>query len=420
MVPLFRSRNVQKYLKSTSTHIAFFISAIMYGSYAAAHNAWASWPLIAVCLFIAVFMPGYSRLSNWVERKVAYWTVSVTGGRLGRFVAQYAFNLCALAAVHFGGSLLPGRIEQVGGVLGAALVTTLASQGAQYVGIVLYNRGVGDLNRNVLIGLSLNIVVTALATAGMPVVKEIFLFGGIGIGAAIFSLGMLSDLRALIYPKRGVAVFFGTFNPFHKTHLHLVKRALEERRVKKVIIHPTVVPRFHAQAIERGEIHIDRVEDGILVFEKTDKADANVEYFPTGNRFFAPETRRLLISLAIEEASLTEHVEVAYFPEIYSEQGFHGVMAEIKRQNPDQPIHGIHGNDIGGMAVRAILDECGWVYPLAVRRRDNISATAIRAGAVGMTSEIVTQLLAQLVAGKDRISVNGIRYRNDAGVIVAS
>ena len=169
----------------------------------------------------------------------------------------------------------------------------------------------------------------------------------------------------------GIGVFFGTFNPFHKTHLSLVQRALAERGLEKVVIHPTVLPRFHRMALARGEIAVSCIENGFQVMERTELADSNVDYFPTGNKFLPPETRRHLIELALEEAGLSDRVEVAFFPKTYEEKGFHGVLARIRREQPRQSaIHGIHGSDWGGMLVRAILDECGWIYPLAVRRRD--------------------------------------------------
>ncbi|MDA0261842.1 MAG: adenylyltransferase/cytidyltransferase family protein [Proteobacteria bacterium] len=69
--------------------------------------------------------------------------------------------------------------------------------------------------------------------------------GGIALGALVFGSGILSDLRGFLYPRRGIGVFFGTFNPFHKTHVKLIRDALENRGLSKVIIHPTVVPRAH-------------------------------------------------------------------------------------------------------------------------------------------------------------------------------
>ena len=371
-------------------------------------------------MFIALFMPIYSRLSNDLESWSNDKTGLVTAGRLARFAAQLTFNGVTMAAAYWGGAFLPGKIEQVGGVLGAATVTTLASQGAQYIAIFLFNRGYGDLNRNVLLGLSLNIVVTALATAAVPVAKELFLVVGISLGAIVFTLGVLSDLRSRFYPKRGIGVLFGTFNPFHTTHIELILCAFRERNLDKVVIHPTIVPRLLLRALERGELRVARIEDGMQVLEKTARADANVNYFPTGNRFFAPETRRNLIEIAIREAGLDGRVEVAFLPEIYADHGFHGVLREIRRSNRGAPIHGIHGSDRGGMMVRAILDECGWIYPMSVLRRDNVSATAIRAGAEGMTSASVTQILAQMKTDDELIVVENWRFRNDRGVLIAS
>ena len=75
-----------------------------------------------------------------------------------------------------------------------------------------------------------------------------------------------------------------------------------------------------------------------------------------------------------------------------------------------RPIHAVHSSDFGGMAVRAIDDECGWIYPLAVRRRGGISATAIRNGATGTTSNAVTEALAGIAGGR------GYQIRNKMGM----
>jgi nicotinic acid mononucleotide adenylyltransferase len=301
-----------------------------------------------------------------------------------------------------------------------AVVTTLASQGAQYLAIVLSNRNVGDLNRNVLVGLSVNILVAALATAGVAFVKPIFLTLGIVLGAVVFSVGALSDIRSVFFPRRGIGIFFGTFNPFHKTHLRIIEMALRERGLSKVLIHPTIIPKLHARALERGEIRIARVQNGLQVYERTEKADSNVNYFPTGDRFYPPETRRLMIELAIAEAGLIGKVDVAFFPETYRDYGFYGVLRKIRRQYPGQPIHCLHGSDLGGMLIRNIFDESGWMYPMAVRRRDGVSATAIRNGATAMTSAVVTETLAHLKAGTTFFVLKDRRYRNDSGLLLAA
>jgi hypothetical protein len=410
-------KKIYRYIRSPSTIFALCIGGIMYLSYAYANQKWGNIALILVTLFIATFLPTYSKMSNKIEEKTNLRFALITMGRLSRFGTQFLFNLAIFGAFVAGGVLDPANLTGIGGVLGAAIVTTLASQGAQYIAIVAFNRNIGDLNRNVLVGLSANIVVTALATAGVAAVKPGFVVLGIGIGALVFGVGILSDLRAYLYPKQGIGIFFGTFNPFHATHLAIVRRALEERGLAKVIVHPTIVPKLHARALERGEIRVARIEAGLCIYEKTERADSNVNYFPTGNRFFPPETRKLLIELAIAEAGLSDRVEVACYPDIYREEGFYGVIREIRRHNPGLPIHGLHGSDLGGMWVRNIYDECGWIYPMAVRRTDGVSATAIRNGAVGMTTRIVREMLGHLRHGSSRFEIDNQGFRNENGIV---
>ena len=123
-------------------------------------------------------------------------------------------------------------------------------------------------------------------------------------------VGLLSDLRSIFAPKGGIGLYFGTFNPFHNTHLAIMQRAMEERRLDKIIIHPTLIPRLHVEAFRKGEIRVGRLEDGFQIYEKTEKADVAVDYFPTGNMFLPPETRKALIELAVAEAGLGGKVEV--------------------------------------------------------------------------------------------------------------
>ena len=122
----------------------------------------------------------------------------------------------------------------------------------------------------------------------------------------------------MVAPKGGIGLFFGTFNPFHNTHLAILRRAMEERRLDKIIIHPTLIPRLHADAFRKGEIRVGRLKDGFQIYEKTDKADVNVDYFPTGDMFLPPETRKALIELAVAEAGLGDRVEVAFLREVYN------------------------------------------------------------------------------------------------------
>ena len=153
---------------------------------------------------------------------------------------------------------------------------------------------------------------------------------------------------------------------------------MEERKLDNIIIHPTLIPRLHAEAFRKGEIRVGRLrEDGFQVYEKTDKADVNVDYFPTGNIFLPPETRKVLIELAVAEAGLGNGRS-----DVLSRNLRHPRLPGRDRRDqaphPGERLHTLHGTDFGGMMVRQICDECGWIYPWCILRRDKVSATAIR------------------------------------------
>jgi hypothetical protein len=406
-----------RYVRSPSTRMAAFVGLLTYLSYAYAHGGWANPSLIGVSLFTGFFLPTYAKLSNkaelWAQNRFGF----VTAGRIGRFVPQYAFNLAVFWVLLWGGALNRDGVASVGGFAGAALVTSLASQGSQYLALFLFQRGVGDANRNVLAGVSINLVLAAFGTAGVPGARDAFLILGLALGAVLFGIGLLSDIRSLVAPKGGIGLFFGTFNPFHNTHLDIVRRAIEQRGLSKVIIHPTLIPRIHVDAFRKGQLRIARLENGFQIYEKTDKADVNVDYFPSGRQFLPPETRKVLIDLAVADAGLGDAVEVAFYPEVYNATGFRGVIGEVKKRYPGVRLHALHGTDYGGMTVRQICDECGWIYPWRILRRDKVSATAIRRGAKGMTSDVVTEVLSQLTANLPEVTAGGRRFRNDNGVL---
>lgn len=411
------ARKIGQYLRSPSTRLAAVVAFVSYLSYAYAHISWTNPALISVSVFSGVFLPSYAKLSNkaelWANNRFGF----VTAGRLGRFAPQYAFNLAVFWIMYWGGALNRDGIASVGGFASAALLTSLASQGVQYISLFLFQRGIGDANRNVLVGLSATMVLVAFGTAGLPIAREAFLIIGLGFGALVFGIGLLSDIRSKVAPKGGIGLFFGTFNPFHNSHVGIIRRAIEERGLDKVIIHPTLIPRLHADAFRKGEIRVARLENGFQIYEATEKADLNADYFPTGKQFLPPETRRVLIELAIAEAGLSDKVEVVFYREIYDSKGFRGVIAEVKRRYPGVRLHGLHGTDNGGMSVRATLDEAGWIYPWCILRRDKVSATAIRRGAKGMTSTVVTDVLGQLTANLPVVTAGGRRFRNDNGVL---
>jgi hypothetical protein len=129
----------------------------------------------------------------------------------------------------------------------------------------------------------------------------------------------------------------------------------------------------------KGQIRVARLQDGFQIYEATEKADMNVDYFPSGRQFLPPETRQVLIEAGGGRGSIGDKVEVAFYREIYDRKGFQGVIAEIKRRHPGVRLHGLHSTDFRRHAGRQISDECGWIYPWCILRRDKVSATAIRA-----------------------------------------
>jgi hypothetical protein len=389
----------------------------MYIAYGVAHDALANPVLAALCLFIAWFLPFYSKLSNSAEEKAQLRTASVTLGRLARFVPQFAFNAVVFLVFDHGGVLSSSALNGIGGTLGIAAMTTVASQGAQYLALAFANRELGDRNRNTMLALSANILMTCVGTLGAEWSKAVFLLFSTVFGGAVFGVGVLSDLRAAFPPKGGIAIFFGTFNPFHKTHLKLIGEAIERRGLDKVYLHSTVIPKLHRDALERHEIVIARREQGMRVYEKTNSADPHVNYFPTGAAFFEYETRRELMRLALADAGLEGKVELLDEPDLYDRRGFHGIIDLVKRRCPGARLHGIHGSDLGGMWVRSIYDESGWIYPYAVRRVDKVSATAVRNGALGLTPSIIEGVLQHLRSGSRIFSVDNRDFRFENGIL---
>ncbi len=386
----------QIHFSSASVRLGLSIGLLMYLSYGMAHHALTNKLLIASCIFVGIFIPYYSKLSNKLEEVINLRTALVSLGRLGRFAPQLIFNLGLFTVFTLAQIFPPANLEELGGVLGIALLTTCASQGMQYLALAFANREVGDRNRNVMIALSANIVITALATLGMLWAKTTFLVLGLAFGLTFFAMGLLSDWRAIAFKAGGVGVFFGTFNPIHRTHLELIRSAIKSRGLTKVYLHSTTIPKLHAEALERGEICIARHEQGMRVYEKTPRADVHVNYFPTGSKFYEYETRLAMMRAAIEEAGLADKVEVLSLPEAYTRGGFYAVLDHVKALANGGPIHGIHGSDLGGMWVRGIYDESGWLYPYPVVRRDKVSATAIRNGATGLTTITVQRMIEAL------------------------
>jgi hypothetical protein len=409
--------SVRNYLQSASTRYGYCVGAIMFLSYARAFHAWRNSALWGLGLSIGAFIPFYARFSNQIEERIQFRVALVTPGRVGRFLAQFAFNAGIFSWLERGGVIPEANLASLGGVWAAAGLTAASSQGIQYLALALANREIGDKNRNVLAGLSVNIVIAAMAALGLSWARSLFTAGGAGLGSALFGLSLLSDIRSRWFPRGGVGIFFGTFNPFHKTHLEIIRKAIETRGLERVYLHSTVIPKLHREALASGEIRIASIDAGMRVYEKTHKADLQVNYFPTGSRFFEYSTRTLLMRLAIEQAGLSEKVVVLELPDVYEETGFYGIIAEIRRRHPVSAIHGMHGSDLGGMWIRSIYDESGGIYPYPVRRIDGVSATAIREGATGMASPVVEEILRAIRSGAETFRAAGTPFEFRKGVL---
>lgn len=416
-------RSAGRYLGNRSVRTGIAVGTVFWASWAAAHDAWTDPVLAGTALFFAAALPHYARASNALEQRVQLATAAVTPGRLARFGCQLAFNLVAFGALAAGGT---ADLSGLHGVLGAAALTTAASQGAQMLGLHLARRGTGEPTLNVLVGLSANVIAGAAATAGLPWLASAYTAAALALGVAATGVGALSDLRAALPRRGGIGVFFGTFNPFHSTHAALAARAVRERGLEKLYVHPTGVPKPHLEWLRKGEIAARR-EGAWTVYERTASADALVDYFPTGNRFLSPRTRAELARAALDAAeaadpALRGRFEVMVPGADYARGGFPEVLRGIRAACRGARVHVVHGSDWGGMQVRQIVDECAAAWPLAVRRRDGVSATAIRAGADWMAPPEVRHLMAFLArsAEGDETTLNGRIYRNVDGHLVSS
>lgn len=343
--------------------------------------------LIVSSIFI---VPRFVKIGIKVEDYINLKLATVTPSRLIRVL----FHLPLTLLIYYFYNIYELNVT----LYPSILLLVLASASLHAIAVTAAYHGFGDRVGNILFSF--------LLSSGMVSFVLAFSYGWSVVWLLVIilfiymALGLFSDMRAFIYPKSGIGVYFGTFNPIHKTHLKIIQEAVEKRGLYKVYIHSTTVPKLHRTALDNNEIEI-KMLDGMRVYSKTKLADSNKNYFPTGNKFYEYEVRKELIKAGIHDSKLTEFVEVLDLPEIYEREGFFGIIKYIKSLHPkDMPIHGIHGSDTGGMWVRNIFDGSGWIYPYPVKRKDNISATSIRDGAVGFTSPTIEAFLTATRAGK--------------------
>ncbi|CAB3759592.1 hypothetical protein [Paraburkholderia solisilvae] len=385
-----------------------------------------------------------SRLYAWLAVAVPIAVVWANGAALTEVMLASSFGLAACAALipasvarmiqiedAIGSRVarvVPGRLARL--VLNAPLVLVVstfvgAATGRPWTDVPMFcllcgaagglhalafrcaYRGVGERKTNLVLAIAMS----AWLVAACVVEPQSAYAAALCATAYVLDLviGALADLRSWWHPHAGVGVFFGSFNPAHNSHLRIIRDALDKRRLDKIYVHCTTVPKLHRQALERGEIGISR-DAGMRVYHRTALADPGKNYFPTGNCFYEYEVRKELLRAACDDAGLTGRVDVLDLPEIYERDGFIGVLREVRRRHAGQPLHGLHGSDTGGMWVRNLFDDSGWVYPYAVVRSDQVSATAIRNGATGLASPTVERFLAAARAGQPFTFASGYRY----------
>ncbi|EAF5120002.1 substrate-binding protein [Listeria monocytogenes] len=382
---------MMKYFKSFYTKLAFIMGVVMYLSYAIPTNNFANLYLIFISGFVAMFLPFFTKISEKVEQKTVFKTGSIFLGKIIRFLWQFVFNLFAVYTVLKGGVIQLSNLDMVGGIWGAVALSSFASQGLQYVMLALANRDIGNRYLNITLALSANVCLSAIASLGYQSVQIFFILFGLILGFVGAFYSLITDIRGLMPSQGGIGIFFGTFNPVHKTHMEIVKNFIESRKLEKVYIHPTVVPKLHQALLDEGVIRIAKMKDGMRIYEKTEKADFHIDYFPTGNTFYEVENRIAMLEAAVKDSNLEDKVEILYLPEIYKNSGFYGIISLLKKKHQGDKVYGLHGSDSGGMLVRNIYDE-SFVIPHVIVRKDNVSATAIRNGAKGMTTSTVDKM----------------------------
>jgi len=381
-----------KFVHSIFLKIALSMGIVMYMAYAIPTRQYTNLYLIGISVFTALFLPIFTIVSTYLEQQTFRLTASMFASKFAKFVWQSLYNLFALGLLVKGHVIDTTNLRMVGGLVGAICLTSLASQGLQYLAIMLSNHGKGNRFANVFLALSFNVIISALAAIGYKKIQVIFIILGLVLGIIGIFISLVTDIWGIVPSKGGVGLFLGTFNPVHKSHIAILKKFIDERHLDKVYIHPTIIPKMHQYLLDKGMIEIVKEDAGKRYYEKSDLADPLVNFFPTGKVFYEAENRLFMLKTAIKEAGLENKVEILFDTKRYQEDGFYAIIKAIRKKHPHTQLHGLLGTDEGGMLLHDIYDETR-VKPYVVLRRDNISGTAIRRGEKGMTTPKVTEVL---------------------------
>jgi len=328
-----------KIVHSIFLKIALSMGLIMYFAYAVPTGKYANLYLIGVSAFTAVFLPIFTLISTYLEQKGFRLTGSMFLSKLTKLVWQSLYNLLVLGLLVKGNVIDPNNLKMVGGLIGAVCLTSLASQGLQYLAITLSNHDKGNRFANIFFALSLNVIISALAALGYKNVQVFFVIMGLLLGVIGVLISLITDIWGLLPSKGGIGLYLGTFNPVHKSHIAILKDFIDKRQLDKVYIHPTVIPKMHQYLLDKGMIKIVDQRAGKRYYEKSATADPLVNFFPTGQVFYEAENRVFMLKAAIKEAGLENKVEILFEPNLYRTDGFYAIIKAIKKRHSHIQLH---------------------------------------------------------------------------------
>jgi hypothetical protein len=392
-----------KRLTSSFALFSYLVAGVTYALYGALRGAWTNGHVLATAALLGALLIPMVRLSEALERAVHRRTASVFLGLAARYAVEWVYTFTGFGVLRAGGLFDPAEVTALGGSFALFVsAVVLTSTGAKRIALALANRGIGNRIVNLCVAIGANTSWAILVTLGILRAPPAVWLPCAALGYVGMAYAAQTDLMARWAPRGGVGIFFGTFNPVHRAHLELIEAFRRERGLAKVYVHPTLVPPSHRKLLAMGHIEIQAFERGMRIYRKTARADAFIDYFPTGDRFYEADNRLAMLRAGVADLAMDDAITVARFDDAYDARGFHGVVARIRAMHPGQAIHGMHGSDVGGMMVRAIYDECPLVWPFAIVRTDAVSSTKIRAGATSLTTPSVRAILRFLADGERR------------------
>lgn len=194
------------YCLSYSRNGAFYVSlatgTLVYFAYGIGTSRWDSVWLVFTSIFVTFSAPPYSVFINRVDARLCAAFRLAVPGKLGRLAVHTAYNLILFFLLVRGELILLGDIREIGGTPGAALFTSLAAQGAQYMAIMIADKGYGDRSWNILLCGMVTTCITALAMLGHPAIQSAFVKASLLFGAVIFGRDAIRDVCKIMGRNR--------------------------------------------------------------------------------------------------------------------------------------------------------------------------------------------------------------------------